>query len=403
MSVPHPWQLRPLTLRHPEELRAWGVPDGARGPWPARVLLISGPRGEALAAPLCAALARAGEGRGVTALPCEGGILLAGADRSLASLAEALESTGDLAPLGEALRGCLETLTRPPQRWQTHRGAVDLSRPLLMGIVNVTPDSFYDGGRYPSTAAAVDAALRLVDEGADLLDIGGESTRPGAAPVDAEEERRRVTPVIAALARQTGAPLSVDTSKMEVAADALEAGAWILNDVWSFKADPRSAALAASWGCGVVLMHGRGDSRTMGHLASYRSLMGEIGAELSASLATAAAAGVEAERVVLDPGIGFAKVGPDNLRVLRHLPELAALGRPLLVGASRKSFLKQCFGYEIEDRLEGSLAAAAAALSGGARVIRVHDVRQTRRLLDVLSAIEGADPGEAGLNASRSG
>lgn len=250
--------------------------------------------------------------------------------------------------------------------------------PLVMGIVNATPDSFYDGGAYDPVAHAA----RLLDEGADWIDVGGESTRPGARPVDEEEELRRVLPVIASLAGR--APVSIDTTRPRVAAAALRAGASIVNDIRGL-ADPEMVAVSAdAWG--VVVMHSRGTPETMGRLVEYEDLVEEVRASLLAS-----AARCRAPRVWIDPGIGFAKTAAQSLRILRELPRLVDTGLPVLVGASRKSFIGHTLGLSsAADRLYGSLAAAAAAWQQGASVLRVHDVRETRQTLDLLSAIANA-------------
>jgi dihydropteroate synthase len=256
-----------------------------------------------------------------------------------------------------------------------------------MGIVNVTPDSFHRGSRTGDRDAAVARAEALLAEGADLLDVGGESTRPGAAPVAAGEEGDRVVPVIAALrARGVVAPISVDTSKAEVARAALDAGADLVNDVRAL-AEPGMAELVAGRGVPVVLMHARGTPADMQSRAVYRDVVGEVGAELAAALARAVAAGVHADRVILDPGIGFAKTARQSLALLAGLPRLRALGRPLLVGPSRKSFIGEVSGAAAEDRLPGTLAAVAACVLGGAEFLRVHDVAAARQAARVAAAI----------------
>ncbi len=265
--------------------------------------------------------------------------------------------------------------------------------PFLMGVLNVTPDSFSDGGRFLDPGAAVDRALRLVEEGADLLDVGGESARPGAPPVPAQEERRRVVPVLERLAaRGFAVPISVDTSKAEVARAAVGAGAAMVNDVRGL-ADPEMARAVAEAGVPVVLMHMRGTPADMQSRASYRDVVAEVKAELAAALARAAAAGVPAERTVLDPGIGFAKAAGHSLRLLGRLGELETLGRPLLVGPSRKSFIGHVTGAPVAERLPGTLAAVAAAVLGGAAFLRVHDLGAARQAARVAAAIRDAAGG----------
>jgi dihydropteroate synthase len=259
-----------------------------------------------------------------------------------------------------------------------------------MGIVNVTPDSFSDGGRFLESNAAVEHGLRLVQEGADLLDVGGESTRPGADPVSPGEERARIEPVVRELARRAGVPISIDTTKAQVAAAALDAGAEIVNDVSALARDPELAPLVARAGAALVLMHMRGSPADMRERARYGDLHGEVHDELAAALDRARVAGVAAERIALDPGLGFAKTPEHNLALLRRLRELSQLGRPLVVGASRKSFLGQITGRPADERIVGSVAAAAVAALNGAAVLRVHDVRETREALSVCNAVRGA-------------
>lgn len=257
----------------------------------------------------------------------------------------------------------------------------------VMGILNVTPDSFSDGGSYASVDAALAAAERLLAEGAHLVDVGGESTRPGAAPVDEEEELRRVVPVLQALGRR-GLPVSVDTRRAAVARRAIEAGATVVNDV-SGGADPAMFPLVAASGCTYVLMHTRGTPATMGALARYEDPDAEVWAELEARRDAALALGVRPEQLWLDPGIGFAKETDHNLAVLRGLPRHTAAHR-VLVGASRKRFIGALTGQaDPAARLEGSLAVALWAAQAGAYAVRVHDVAATVRALAVWRAVAG--------------
>jgi dihydropteroate synthase len=266
-------------------------------------------------------------------------------------------------------------------------------RTLVMGILNVTPDSFADGGRYAEVGAAVEAGLALIDAGADIVDVGGESTRPGASLLPADEERRRVVPVIAALARQTSTPVSVDTYKSEVARAAIDAGAVIVNDVSGLLYDVGLARVAAETGAGLVLTHTRGRSAEMYALASYERLVEEVATELAASIERATGAGVEATALVIDPGIGFAKRAEHSLELLARLddPALLALDRPLLVGPSRKSFLQAALGPRPpSDREWGTAAAVAAAIFGGAHIVRVHGVAEMVQVVRVADALCGA-------------
>ena len=261
-------------------------------------------------------------------------------------------------------------------------------RPLVMGIVNVTPDSFSDGGRFVATEAAVSHALDLVSQGADLLDIGGESSRPGAETIPAEEELRRVLPVVRELAARTAVPLSVDTTKAAVADACLAAGAHVVNDITALRGDPDMAPVVASRRAGVVLMHMRGTPQTMQIDPRYDDVAAEVRGFLEERLHAAAAAGIEGGRVVLDPGIGFGKTTEHNLELLARLGELRALGRPVLLGVSRKGFIGKLLGRGIQERLAGSLAAAChAVMTGSAQIIRAHDVRETRDAVTLLAAI----------------
>jgi dihydropteroate synthase len=257
---------------------------------------------------------------------------------------------------------------------------------LLLGIVNVTPDSFSDGGRYLDPAAATARGMELAEQGADVLDVGGESTRPGAAAVGAAEEIERVVPVIRALSA-AGLRVSVDTSKAAVAVAALDAGAEIVNDVTAL-GDPDMAAVCAGAGAGLILMHMKGTPRTMQDDPRYDDVVAEVGAHLSSRLERAVAAGVRREGIWLDPGIGFGKTVEHNLELVARLGELKRLGRPLVVGASRKSFIGKLTGRPVDERLGGSLAIAAIAAANGADVLRVHDVAPTRDALATLAAIE---------------
>jgi len=255
-----------------------------------------------------------------------------------------------------------------------------------MGVVNITPDSFSDGGRFLDPAAACRRAERLVREGADLLDFGGESTRPGSDPVSDEEEIRRLEPVIRE-AVTLGVPISVDTSKPAVARAAMEAGAVIINDVGAL-GDPEMAPLAADAGAGLILMHMRGRPKTMQEDPVYRDLLGEVSTFLNERRDRAETAGVARDHILLDPGIGFGKRLEHNLELIARLSEIAALGSPVLVGASRKRFLGALTGVSApEDRVAGSVAAAVAARLRGAAVLRVHDVAATREALAVADAV----------------
>ena len=258
----------------------------------------------------------------------------------------------------------------------------------LMGVVNVTPDSFSDGGLYLDPEAAIAHGRELAAAGAEILDVGGESTRPGAEPVAAEEEMRRVVPVIEGL-RDAGAEISVDTSKAPVAAAALEAGATIVNDVTALRGDPEMAALCAERGATVVLMHMLGEPRTMQDDPRYGDVVAEVKAFLAERLESAVVAGIPEEDVWLDPGIGFGKTGAHNMELLRRLGELRELGRPLVIGTSRKSFIGRVDGSGPGERLGGTIASSVLAAAEGAAVLRVHDVAEVSQALAVTAAILG--------------
>jgi dihydropteroate synthase len=263
----------------------------------------------------------------------------------------------------------------------------DLDRPLVMGIVNATPDSFSDGGDHFERDAAIACGLRMIEEGADILDIGGESTRPGADPVTPEEERRRVVPVIESLAR-AGAVLSVDTRHVDTMKAAIDAGAAIVNDVTALTA-PGGVELVAARGVSCVLMHMQGEPRTMQANPHYADAPAEIAAFLAARVAACEAAGIPRARIAIDPGLGFGKSVAHNARLIARLDVLKALGVAVLVGASRKAFIGALSkGERPKDRLPGSLAAALAAVARGADILRVHDVAATVQALKVWSAIE---------------
>jgi dihydropteroate synthase len=267
------------------------------------------------------------------------------------------------------------------------RGLVmGLDEPRIMGIVNVTPDSFYDGGRFQETGAAVEQARRLAAEGADIIDIGGMSSRPGAAAIPVAEELRRILPVIDAVTGTVSAAVSVDTCRADAARVALEHGVHMVNDI-SALGDPLMAPLVADSGAALVLMHMQGTPATMQRAPHYEDVVTDIARSLAERAERARSAGVDAEAIVIDPGIGFGKTVEHNLEVLRRLPELVALGYPVLVGTSRKSFIGKVLAVQAEGRLLGSLATVVAARLGGASLFRVHDVAETRQVLAMTEAI----------------
>lgn len=269
--------------------------------------------------------------------------------------------------------------------WQTSNHRIDLSWPRVMGIVNTTPDSFSDGGQFADANAALDHCKRLIDEGADILDIGGESSRPGAAPVSLEQERRRVLPVLEA-ALALGRPVSIDTTKPELMAQALALGVDIINDINALNAPGAIDVVAAHRSCGVCLMHMQGDPKTMQARATYADVVSQVREVLAARVETLRGRGIAADRIVLDPGIGFGKTLEHNFELLRRQRELLDLGHPLLAGWSRKSSIGAVTGREAGDRVAGSVAAALAAVLNGASIVRVHDVAATVDALKVWRA-----------------
>jgi dihydropteroate synthase len=282
-----------------------------------------------------------------------------------------------------------------PHDWHLRDRTLQLGRcPLVMGIVNVTPDSFSDGGRHATTETAVAHALELARQGADLLDIGGESTRPGATPVPLDEELRRVVPVVESLARQTDVPLSVDTFKAEVARACLAAGAHVINDVTALAGDPATAEVAHAYRAGVILMHMQGTPQTMQQDPRYDDVVADIGRYFEERLREAQRHGLTDEQIVLDPGIGFGKTDRHNLEILARLEEFQRLGRPVCLGVSRKGFIGRLRGGRPPDsRLAGTLAAGCyAQCRGAAQILRVHDVGATRDAVTVVNAIAEMQP-----------
>ncbi|MBI4562375.1 MAG: dihydropteroate synthase [Candidatus Rokubacteria bacterium] len=272
-------------------------------------------------------------------------------------------------------------------------------RPLIMGILNVTPDSFSDGGLFLNPRRALARALQMQEQGADLIDVGGESTRPGARPVPAQEETRRILPVIERLADRLRIPISVDTAKAAVARQAIQAGACLVNDVTGLR-DLRMPEVVAQAEVPVILMHTRGTARTMRRLARYRRLIPEILVELKVSVRRALAAGIRRDRILIDPGIGFAKGPQDNLRILQNLRAFKQLGFPVVVGPSRKSFIGHVLGVPVEGRLFGTAAAVTWVVAQGVEIVRVHDVAAMRQVADLTRAILAVRPPSLALGTS---
>ncbi len=271
-------------------------------------------------------------------------------------------------------------------RWQCRHRTIDLARPVVMGILNVTPDLFSDGGRFAGLDAALERAAQMVAEGAAVIDVGGESTRPGSSGVDAATECARIVPVIERIAAEHDVAISIDSSKLEVMIAAVDAGASIVNDVRALRA-PGARDWAASAGVGVCLMHMRGEPLTMQESPEYHDVVGEVGGFLVRERAACLEAGIAHESMVLDPGVGFGKRHEHNIALLKNLQHIAALGSPLLVGLSRKSLIGKVLGRPILERLYGGLALAAWAVSMGARVVRTHDVGATRDAIRMVSAV----------------
>jgi dihydropteroate synthase len=264
-------------------------------------------------------------------------------------------------------------------------------RTRVMGVINLTPDSFSDGGKHPDPDTAADRAATMVEDGADLIDVGGESTRPGAAPVGAEEETARIVPAIERIKRRLRIRVSVDTTKAAVARRALDAGADLINDISAFR-DPGMLDLLRERGAPVVVMHMRGTPQTMQHDTEYEDLVWQVAEFLHERVQTAVAAGISDDKIVVDPGIGFGKSSAGSLLILRLLPALIRVGRPILIGASRKSFIGESLNLPVNERLEGSLAVAAFASAQGAHVIRAHDVAATARAVRMIDAIREVEP-----------
>ena len=270
--------------------------------------------------------------------------------------------------------------------WQCRHRTIDLTRPAVMGVINVTPDSFSDGGRFSDLEAAVERARSMVAEGVSIIDVGGESSRPRSIGVDAATELERVVPVIERIAAAFDVAISIDTSKLEVMAAAVEAGACIVNDIRALRA-PGAREWAAGTGVGVCLMHMQGEPLTMQENPDYHDVVGEVAAFLIEQRAACLAAGIAREAVAFDPGLGFGKRHEDNLALLKNLAHLAALGSPLLVGVSRKSTIGRVLGRPPADRLAGGLGLAAWAVGEGARIVRTHDVAATRDAILMVDAV----------------
>jgi len=336
------------------------------------------------------ALVRWAARAGTDLLTGEGWALVVAAASRLAPLARHDRTTADLEGLIPELVRLFTAWAEPARAWRIAGGELALAEPVLIGILNVTPDSFSDGGRFDVVAAALAQAERLKADGAGLIDVGGESTRPGAREVPVPEEIARVVPVIQELTRRALGPVSVDTRKAAVARAALAAGAAVVNDVSALAYDPALAGTVAAGEAGLVLMHMRGTPDTMDGLATYRHVAAEVAGELRAAAERAEAAGVARERIALDPGFGFAKTPDHNFRLLDELATIVAVGYPVVVGPSRKRFLGAATGRPVEDRDRATATACALAWERGARLFRIHDVALTREALSVARATRPA-------------
>ena len=324
---------------------------------------------------------------GADVLTGAGWALVAAAASRLAPLARYDRAPAALARLGPALGHSLAAHAESARAWAIRGAELSLDQPVIIGIINVTPDSFSDGGHFATVERAVAHAEQLTADGCRLIDVGGESTRPGAAPVSAADEIARVAPLIRELTRRGVGPISVDTRKADVARAALDAGAAAVNDVSGLAFDPKLAEVVAGAGCGLIVMHMRGTPDTMDGLATYLHVSVEVAAELQVAAGRAEAAGVARERIAVDPGFGFAKTAAHNFRVLDELATIVGLGYPVAVGPSRKRFLGAATGRPVDDRDRATAVACALAWERGARLFRVHDVAKTREALAIASAL----------------
>jgi len=317
--------------------------------------------------------------------------LLMGTEKQFEKLFSKLEQYPDLHLLGQSVKEILRNLSRVHYTIRCRKRTFTLGkRTLLMGVLNVTPDSFSDGGLFFDKETAIAHGLKMIKEGADFIDIGGESTRPGSKPLGLDEELRRVIPVIESLTKAGDVPISIDTYKSTVAKKAIEAGAQIINDISGLHLDPSLSQVAAEADVPLVLMHMRGNPETMQKNIHYESLFSEIIQYLKASIQRAESAGVDSEQIIIDPGIGFGKTAEDNLLILKNLQEFKILGRPLLLGTSRKSFIGKILDADATKRLEGTLSSIAVGVLNGAHIIRCHDVLQAKRAIAIADAVRQA-------------
>lgn len=313
-------------------------------------------------------------------------VLLMGTERIFKELIRVLSfQPFGLPAIGEMIQGLLNN--DQVHTIETNRGSLSLTQPLIMGVLNTTPDSFYDGGRYYSLEKAIERAQKIEEEGAHIIDIGGESTRPGSKPLAIEEELKRILPVIEGVVEKTSLPISIDTYKGEVAREALKAGASIINDISGLHFDKEMGQVVAEFEACVILMHIKGEPRTMQQDPQYSDLLQEVFDYLEEGAQKALLAGLSKKKIIVDPGIGFGKRLEHNLELIRHLKTFTSLGYPILVGPSRKSFIGQVLDLPLEERLEGTAAAVALSIQNGANIVRVHDVEPMKRVVRMAHAI----------------
>jgi len=328
------------------------------------------------------------DGRGLDCSTKQTDALLMGTQKHFEKLILKLDQYPDLNPLGQSVKETLKNISKTQYSIRCRKRTLTLGkRTLLMGVLNVTPDSFSDGGLFFDKNKAISHGLRMVEEGADIIDIGGESTKPGSKPIELEEELRRVMPVIESIAKEVDIIISIDTYKSAVAQRAIEAGAEIVNDISGLHFDPDLAKVAAKGNIPLILMHIRGTPETMQKNVHYDSIFSEILQYLKDSIQRAESAGLDPRQIIIDPGIGFGKTVKDNLLIIKNLHEFRILGKPILLGTSRKSFIGKILNTEVEDRLEGTLSSIAIGVLNGAHIIRSHDVHQAKKAITVADAI----------------
>jgi dihydropteroate synthase len=328
------------------------------------------------------------DGRGLDCSTEKTDALLMGTRKHFEKLILKLDQYPGLNPLGQSIKETLKNISKTQYAIRCRKRTLTLGkRTLLMGVLNVTPDSFSDGGLFYDQSKATSHGVKMVQEGADIIDIGGESTRPGSKPLEVEEELRRVIPVIKSIAAEVDVPISIDTYKSTVAQKAIEAGAEIINDISGLKFDPSLAGVASTEDVPLILMHIRGTPETMQNNIHYDSLFSEILQYLKDSIHRAESAGLDPRQIIIDPGIGFGKTVEDNLFIIRNLFEFRVLGKPILLGTSRKSFIGKILNAPVGERLEGTLSSITVGVLNGANIIRSHDVFEAKRAIAVADAI----------------